>query len=118
MGRCVNAEPAADLPGLLVPELLKALLAADPALLWVTLWMESWAKAEPAADLAALLAFGLRRVLEAAEAAFLLVVSDLFRGAMILSYHKKFTSAYVFGSTIIVITEKEADAQENEQQPE
>jgi hypothetical protein len=80
-GRCVNADPAADLAAFDAFGLRSVFEAALAAFLLVTsfvpLLLWTCVSAEPAALFAALLAVGLRRVFEAAEAARLLVTSVL-----------------------------------------
>ncbi len=83
LGRCVSADPAADLADLLAFGLRNVLAAALAAFLPVISVLFLCVNAEPAADFASLLASGFLKVLAAAVAAFLPVLS-LFLLLMII----------------------------------
>ena len=75
-GRCVKADPAADLADFDAFGFRSVFEAALAAFLLVTSLLRTCVKADPAADFEALLAVGLLSVLLAADAARLPVDSD------------------------------------------
>lgn len=75
-GRCVKADPAADLAALNALGFRSVFEAALAAFLLVTSLLRTCVRADPAADFAALLAVRLLSVLLAADAARLPVDSD------------------------------------------
>lgn len=76
LGRCVKADPAADLAALDALGFRSVFEAALAAFLLVTSLLRTCVRADPAADFAALLAVRLLSVLLAADAARLPVDSD------------------------------------------